>query len=183
MVCIAWPSAACRDDRNLRASRVKGEMISGLALELPGHHHRPLPVNHCVGGHPHAGGQHLAWIVVAQLSLLDIASGRSERLKVYVKERPSLSIHDQGPRLVSHGKVWSAKGHREPLVRRARDCDACLPVRHLRVQPHVRLCQRCRRLVGSSEHLLEEIYINLATVDLTKHTPDHHRTQLCWRHR
>ena len=76
MVGIAWPSAACRDNRNLRASRVKGEVIWGLALELPGHHHRPLPVNHCVGGHPHAGGQHLAWIVVAQLSLLDIASGR-----------------------------------------------------------------------------------------------------------
>ena len=76
VVSIGWSGPTGRDHRDLGGCGVKGEVVGGLALELPGHHHRPLSVNHCVGGHPHAGGQHLAWIVVAQLSLLDIASGR-----------------------------------------------------------------------------------------------------------
>ena len=48
VVCIAWPSATCSDDRNLRVGLIKGEVVWSFALELSGHHHRPLPVNHRV---------------------------------------------------------------------------------------------------------------------------------------
>ena len=85
-------------------------MVRGLPLELPRHHHRPLPVNHRVRGHLHAGGEELSWIVVAQLPLLDIAPefGRINILELHTKVL--LSVHNQGPRFVSHGKVGSAKG-------------------------------------------------------------------------
>ena len=73
VVGIAWSSATCSDDRNLRVGCIEGEVVRSFSLELSAHHHRPLAVHHSVRGHPHAGRQHLSWIMVAQLALLNIA--------------------------------------------------------------------------------------------------------------
>ena len=73
VVSIGWSGPTGRDHRDLRGCRVKGEVVGGLALELPGHHHRPLPVHHLVRGHPHAGGQNSPRVVVAQLALFNIS--------------------------------------------------------------------------------------------------------------
>ena len=82
------------EHRDGGGGRVKGEVVVGVAFEGSAHHHLPLTLHHRVGKHPQAGRQHLAWVVVSQFPLLHI----------------SLTIDNDGVRLVRHVKVRAAQG-------------------------------------------------------------------------